>query len=435
MSFAVVELRDWAEFTRSMINPLTRPVSGSCVWSHTPIAARTRRLDKETRRSSSMAWIRNRPVGLVHRDAALCEDGYTLFCPIRGTAAWLLDPEGRFVHRWYHPEGIQHAKLLANGNLLIQTQPPNEAEGCELIGGSADAMIELDWGSQVVWEYRDPFQHHDYQRKPNGNTVLLRWERLPEDVWPQVRGGDWREDDPQGMWGDVVREIGPDGTTIGEWRSWEYLDFESDMLCPLDEPREWTHANSLALLADGRWLISFRLTSTVAIVDPSTGKFDWKWGPGKISHQHAASELPNGHILLFNNGCHRSRGPSYSEVVEVDPASDEVVWTYRAKVALAFYSFMVSGAERLASGNTFITEGATGRLFEVTPEGETVWEWVSPFSLIDLRFGPTPAIFRAHRYCLDDPRLASHDLDPRPYRELQARIERDGELPTGEEGG
>lgn len=44
-----------------------------------------------------MAWIRNRPVGLVHRDTALAEDGYTLFCPIRATVAWPLDPEGRFV--------------------------------------------------------------------------------------------------------------------------------------------------------------------------------------------------------------------------------------------------------------------------------------------------------------------------------------------------
>jgi len=221
---------------------------------------------------------------------------------------------------------------------------------------------------------------------------------------------------------------------VHEWRSWEHLDFKQDVLCPLDEPREWTHANSLALLADGRWLISFRLTSTVAIVDPATGHFDWKWGPGILSHQHAATPLPNGNILLFDNGCHRSRGPSYSQIVEVDPSTDEIVWSYRAEVVLAFYSFMVSGAERLPGGNTFITEGATGRLFEVTPEQETVWEWVTPFSFLDPRFGPTPAIFRAHRYALDDPRLTGHLQGAAAFRELHARVAREGALPVGEEG-
>jgi len=381
-----------------------------------------------------LAWTRNRPVGLVFRDPALSEAGYTLFCSVRGATAWLLDPEGRFVHRWHHPEGIQHAKLLPDGNLLIQTQPPEEAEGCEQIGGSAGAMFELDWDSRVVWEYRDAYQHHDYQRLANDNTLLLRWQAIPEDVSRRVRGGARRDGDAGGMWGDVVREIRPDGSVVREWRSWEYLDFEQDVICPLDQPCEWTHANSLEALPDGRWLISFRLTSTVAIVDPATGRFDWKWGPGFLSHQHAATLLPNGRILVFDNGCHRSRLPSFSQVVEVDPATDEVVWSYRPAITLAFFSFMVSGAERVPGGNTFVTEGATGRLFEVTPEGETVWEWVSPFLLIDPRFGPTPAIFRARRIPLDDPRLAGRDLDPGRHARLTERVSRDGTLPIGEEG-
>jgi hypothetical protein len=381
-----------------------------------------------------LAWIRERPVGLVYRDPALSEAGYTLFCSVRGDAAWLLDPEGRFVHRWHHPEGIQHAKLLAGGTLLIQTQPPAEAEGCEQIGGSAGAMIELDWDSKVLWEYRDAYQHHDYQRLENGNTLLLRWQAMPEEAWRRVRGGARRDDDPDGMWGDVVREIRPDGSVVREWRAWEHLDFERDVLCPLDQPREWTHANSLEVLPDGRWLISFRLISTVGIVDPETGSFDWKWGSGYLSHQHAASQLPNGRVLLFDNGCHRSRLPAFSQVLEVDPASNEVAWSYRPDITLAFFSFMVSGAHRLPGGNTFITEGATGRIFEVTPEGETVWEWVSPFLLLDPRFGPTPAIFRAWRIPPDDPRLAGRDLDAARLAELNDRIASEGTLPVGDEG-
>ena len=88
-----------------------------------------------------MAWIRNRPVGLVYRDPGRSQAGYTLLCSVRGSTAWLLDPDGRFVHRWHHPEGIQHAKLLGDGkriagghqgdihNLIVQKARPNRDQG------------------------------------------------------------------------------------------------------------------------------------------------------------------------------------------------------------------------------------------------------------------------------------------------------------------
>ena len=40
-----------------------------------------------------MAWTRNRPVGLVYRDADQSSSGYTLFSPVRGRSAWLVDPD------------------------------------------------------------------------------------------------------------------------------------------------------------------------------------------------------------------------------------------------------------------------------------------------------------------------------------------------------
>ena len=44
-----------------------------------------------------------------------------------------------------------------------------------------------------------------------------------------------------------------------------------------------------------------------------------------------------------------------------------------------FYSAVISSAQRLWTGNTFIVEGTTGRVFEVTPEGQIVWEYINPF--------------------------------------------------------
>jgi hypothetical protein len=368
-----------------------------------------------------MTWIRNRPLGLVYHDRDKSCEHYTLFCSVRGNYATLIDWDGRIVHRWHHPEGIQHAHMIENGNLLIQTHPPADAGGAEKIGGSAGAIVELDWDSQTVWEYRDPLMHHAYQRLPSGNNLVMKWQKMPPEFAARVQGGHHHDSDADFMWGDIVQEIDPAGDVLHEWRSWEHFDVDEDVICPLESHKEWTHANSIEVTPSGEWLISFRLTSMVGLVDPATGNFTWKWGPGYLSHQHAAQWLENGHILLFDNGCHRRRGPSFSRVVEVDPATKEVAWTYQAPTILGFYSFMGGGADRLPNGNTLITECATGRLFEVTPEGETVWEYVSGF-MAGSAFGASPAVHHARPILPSDPRLAGRTFSPQSYAVLTDSI-------------
>jgi hypothetical protein len=381
-----------------------------------------------------MAWLTNRKIGLTHSENEAFP-GYTIFCSVMGHHATMVDMEGQIVHQWHHDEGIQHLKLLDNSNLLIQTCPLKDAGGRENSGGSAGAMIELEPNGETIWEHRDIAQHHDYIRLANGNTVYLAWEPIPLDISKQIKGGHSHEEDPEYMWGDVIREVDAMGKIVKEWHSWEHLDFDKDVICPLESHKEWTHANSLEVLDNGDWLVSFRLTSTVVIINYDSGDIIWRWGPdqvaaehdpkkwgsGELSHQHNAQMLPNGNIMVFDNGCHRKRGPSFSRIVEIDKDSREFVWTYAAPTILAFYSFMVSGCSRLPNGNTLITEGASGKIFEVTEKHKVVWEYVSPWSLPG-KFGPSPAVFRAYRIGLDDPRLANLELSRDRYSELNAAI-------------
>jgi hypothetical protein len=400
-----------------------------------------------------VTWIRNRPLGLVFHDTEKASNSYTLFSPVRGYHADLLDPAGRIVHQWRHQEGIQHAKWLPNGHLLAHTAPPQDNEGLEHIGGAANAMIELDadskivWrydnaynamieldaDSKIVWRYDNAYQHHDFQRLPNGHTLVIAWAKIPPEISARVQGGHAGKDDPDWMWGDIVLEIDRRGRTLREWRSWEHLSTDHHVMCPLESRKEWTHCNSIEVTPTGDWLLSFRLTNTVVIVDGKTGDVRWRWGAEQLSHQHNATWLDNGNILIFDNGCHRVEMPSFSSIVEVDPKTGNTPWTYAAEPILAFYSFMISGAQRLPNGNTFITEGATGRLFEITKERETVWEYVSPW-IVDSRFGPTPAVFRAYRIPANDKRLKAVRKDSRRYRKLNARIDNNETLGTADEG-
>ena len=64
-----------------------------------------------------------------------------------------------------------------------------------------------------------------------------------------------------------------------------------------------------------------------------------------------------------------------SRVLEINPVTLELVWSYAGP---RFYSSNISGAQRLPNGNTLVTEGASGRLFEVTKESQIVWEYIYP---------------------------------------------------------
>ena len=142
-----------------------------------------------------------------------------------------------------------------------------------------------------------------------------------------------------------------------------------------------------------------------------------------VSHQHHPTFLENGRILLFDNGCHR-RGVDHSRIVEVDPETNEIAWDYTADPVISFYSYNISSVQRLPNGNTFICEGAAGRLFEVTPSKEIVWEYINPVFLSGQN--PTAAnpssvanaVFRSHRYGPDHPGLQGKDLDPGRYANL-----------------
>jgi hypothetical protein len=200
------------------------------------------------------------------------------------------------------------------------------------------------------------------------------------------------------MWTDWVVEITPEDETVWEWHAWEHLDPAVDVMNPLDFRAEWTHANSIDQMPNGDLLISFRNTSTVAIASRETGEVTWRMGPPDLGQQHHARYV-NGNITIFDNGAHRPNTPiTYSRVIEVKPETKEIIWEYQDSTIFNFFSPFISSAQRLENGNTLITEGNFGRIFEVTAEGEVVWEYVSPYFTSNQFIKDSNSIFRAFRH-------------------------------------
>jgi hypothetical protein len=149
-----------------------------------------------------------------------------------------------------------------------------------------------------------------------------------------------------------------------------------------------------------------------------------------------------GNFLIFDNGSRRA-GAYSSRLIEVGPyagsypnapylpemeaggPAEQVVWSFAARNANSFFSTNISGVQRLANGNTLGIAGRQGHVFQVTPDGDVVWEYIVPV-MVGLPEGATPyqvfrktmsdaddnAIFTAQWIAPDHPGLVGKDLTP-----------------------
>jgi Arylsulfotransferase (ASST) len=182
------------------------------------------------------------------------------------------------------------------------------------------------------------------------------------------------------MYADYLVEMTIDGQVVWEWRTWEHLDPVMHPITIQDRRSDWTHANVVAETHDGNLVVSFRNISTVVMIERTTGQVVWTLGSPPLAQQHAPLPLPNGSVLLFDNGAHRRDHPgTFSRVLEVDPCTSTIAWEYTDPSLFGFFSPYLGNAQRLTNGNTLICEGCQGRIFEVTPSGDVVWEFVCPY--------------------------------------------------------
>lgn len=354
--------------------------------------------------------LRRRGTGLIAHDSSKAGEGYTLFAPqTDGGNVYLINMSGEVVHKWKMPcRPGRHAVILPNGNLGYNGNLPSQPDiyGAWMLwhGG---AFYEVTPKGDIVWEHHDPFHHHDAQWLPNGNLLYGAMEPMPKEFAARVVGGSHAHDLPDGtIYGDVVKEVNRKGEVVWIWKSWENLRIEDFPIHEIFDRYHWPLINGLWLTRENRVLMSLRTTSGVIAIDKASGSLVNKIPYPIVSQQHTPVELDNGNILIFDNGNLRAgvTSPS-SSAIEVDPRTNSVVWRYQDVMQPAFFSPYMGAVQRLPNGNTHITESATGRLFDVTSEGEVVWEYVIPM----FAEYPEPearryvpgfhnSVFRSHRY-------------------------------------
>lgn len=321
--------------------------------------------------------------------------GYTLYSGRYTEAAHLLDMDGYSVHSWSYPQGLDwcYSELLPGGTLGVMV-----AHIEELLPGM---FLEFDWEGELLRQIDLPV-HHDFVRLEDGDTILLCQEYVNDD-----------DVHPGGLKSDAFVRVTPDGEITWTWHAHEHA-LKLANLVDLEFPREsrdWAHTNTIESLPaspvgdldprfrEGNLLFSMCNLDTIGVIDGQTDEVVWAWGPGTLQGPHMPTMLENGHLLIYDNGDERG----WSRILELDPLAEEVVWSYVADPPESFYSLYHGSNQRLPNGNTFVSSSGQGRLFEVTSEGDIVWEWITPQQE---ESGSLMPIYRTARY-------APEEIEPR----------------------
>ena len=408
------------------------------------------------------------PTGVLLYKSGKAYDGYTLYAPLTSKKTFLIDMEGNLIHTWesqYYP-GL-YAELLPNGNLLRAARPGIVYCGIDGVGGY---MEEFNWDGKVVWSFKDMYtknqvQHHCFQRLPNGNTMILGWERI-ENEKMIAKGRDPKTIPTKSIknkgiyhrdfWLDFVWEVNPSGKIVWEWHVFDHLGKGPDKLDPnyiLPLPvgeiytyYDYSHFNSVEYIPEtNQVLMNSRNLSEFYLIDYKTGKIEYRWGnpcaygagkcpsyfdagDQKMFGSHDARWLGNGKVSVFDNGSENPEG-TRSRVLIVNTKTNEIEWKYEAWDQSSFFTHRQGMAQTLPNGNMFITSSNVGHLFEVTKRGEIVWDFVSPIcndNMIctmrdddkeNVQLGAPDnlanIIHRAYRYGKDYPGLKGKDLSPK----------------------
>ena len=288
--------------------------------------------------------------------------------------------------------------------------------------------------------------------KPNGGRIVWEWH----------------------VWDHLVQDLDRTKANFGDVAA--HPELVSVACNGRGAPAFWNHMNSFDYSPKlDQIVLSVRGCNEIWLLDHSTttkeaaghtggnhskgGDLIYRWGnpaaykrgtmqDKQLVQQHDAQWIPDGspgagHMTIFNNGYDRGWSSVEEIVLPVDANGRYVlepgkaygpskpVWHYEAKNRTDFFSSEISGAHRLPNGNTLICAGIVGNLFEITPTGEMVWQYVNPMvrgGILaqgelpgkDMRGHLWNAVFKVHRYAPDYPGLAGRDLTPKGVIELPA---------------
>jgi len=364
---------------------------------------------------------------------------------------------------------IFNKKLNAPTTMYIANKPISHDEviaaGCDPAKGpydnaSIDTIVERDMDGNIVWEWWffdhvvQDFDSNKANYVGKGKTLADYPGKLSINLPGRPMATDWLH--CNGV--DYNEEL--DQVAINSVHGEFYVIDHGNTFIPGDPE------GSIALAASPAGEFLYRFGDPVrygqgepqSMTEQGEITTGHKQFGGSHNIQWIRSGLPGaGHFLVFNNGGSLYDGNPQSYIFEINQylgangndtgkyvnppdagyytwespnpkethkrpkqISNQVVWIYNSERSTAFFGYSASGCNRLPNGNTLICSSTEGHIFEVTKEGEVVWEYINPVTrageILEVIPDCNPManhVWRAHRYTSDHPALAGRDLTPK----------------------
>jgi len=298
-------------------------------------------------------------------------EGYNLLAPTGSDYTYLVDNCGQVINQWESEYRIGlSAYILEDGSLLRTAKLSSYATPPFSGGGTGGRVERYSWEGELIWSmnWADTLQHqhHDIEWMPNGNLLILGWEK--HSYAEALEMGKTPNETENDVWCTQITEIQPtgnwDGEVVWQWCVWSHLVQDTDESLPnyaeiSNEPKrfninysanngvnglnpDWMHSNSIAYNESlDQIMISAAKFNEIFIVDHSTttteamgpaGDLMWRYGNPMVYErgtiedrtlffQHNAhwidEGLPGeGNVLVYNNGRNRP-GIEASSVEEI----------------------------------------------------------------------------------------------------------------------
>jgi hypothetical protein len=359
-------------------------------------------------------------------------NGYTLYFPQGGTKAYLTDMTGNTYHTWTFNSNASttYASYLLSGGILLRTV---NHQGNSFIGGPISGEVQrVDWNGTVVWDYvystTNYCSHHDIHPMPNGNVLLIAYERKTASEVIQAGCSQSIE-----MWPDKIVEIQPSGTNGGtvvwEWHAWDHLVQHHDatknnygvvashpelLNINYNTSKDWIHMNGIDYNTDlDQIVFSSHALNEIYVIDHSTtsaqaashaggnsgkgGDFIYRWGNPAAYETAGITDfnvVHDAHWISSENPCFPNAlcgynnkggvggktcvdilyppydGYNYSLTSGNSYAPSTYGWRYT-------YNGNVQqdngNSQQLPNGNTLICMGMGGLIYEINSNQTLLW--------------------------------------------------------------
>lgn len=394
-------------------------------------------------------------------------DAYTLLSPLGSTNTFLINNEGFVVHKWEGDTPILVSYLTDEGNLIRALRQDNTEFTAGGVTGAIE-ILNFEGDQLWFWEYNTAnyVLHHDFTILPNGNLLALVWEYRSGDE-ALAKGRDPVLLFNNKVWPCKIIEIKPlannQAEIVWEWSVWDHLiqDFDAtkeSFGAVADHPElininfsggdaNFNHLNSVFYIEEfDQIAVSSRVFNEFWLIDHSTttaeaashsggnsnkgGDLLYRWGnpqaynsgtseDQRLFGQHDVTWIGNaqnhgGNFLVFNNNKFSDKSSideilipqnpdgTYNLATNTANLPQNAIWSFDNDL---IFSSRLSGATRLSNGNTLITAGRDGTLFEINESGTILWQYQNPIAT-------NAGIFKVSKYEKNHPAFEGRTLTP-----------------------